>query len=63
MEADEDELQLVIYSIEDVDCLFNYVHMHVEPYPKAVEIERLIANMKKHPNPILLIQAIKYPKK
>ena len=63
IEADEEELQLVIDSVESVDYLFDYVHMHVGTYPKADEIENLIAHMKKHPNPNLLIQSIKYPKR
>lgn len=63
MEADEDELQLVVDSIGSVDHLFGHVHMHVGSYPSANQIENLIDHMKKHPNPNLLIQSIKYPKR
>jgi len=62
MEADQDELQLVVDSIGSVDYLFGHVYIDVASYPKADGIESLIAHMKKHPNPNLLIQAIKYPK-
>ena len=63
MEADENELQLVVENMGYVDHLFDYITMHVREYPLADEVEKLVEHMKNHPNPNLLIQAIKYPKR
>ena len=63
MEAEQDETELVLTNECGVDYLVGYVLMHVEKYPQADEVEKLVEHMKNHPNPNLLIQAIKYPKR
>lgn len=61
--ADEDDMHLVIDDVHDVDNMFRNISLHVIEYPQADDVERLVEYLKAHPNPNLLIHAIKYPKR